>query len=171
MTHFFERYILKHLFLIVALVAVFMIYWPVDSAFAIEIDKAARTLPLNASGETTTLTEKQLTNGLKKFNKNCAQCHLDGITKTNPDVDLGPRVLALATPPRNNLEALVGYLNNPMTYDGMASLEELHPSTARADLFPKMKNLTEADLVDVAGHILVQPNIIGPKWASGKSGR
>lgn len=171
MAHFFERYILRHFFLIVVLAAIFTIHLPINSAFAVEIGKAVRTLPLDASGETTTLTEKQLTNGQRKFNQNCAQCHLDGITKTNPNIDLGPQVLALATPPRNNLEALVGYLHNPMTYDGMTFLEELHPSMARADLFPKMKNLTEADLVDISGHILVQPNIIGPKWASGKAGR
>ena len=42
---------------------------------------------------------------------------------------------------------------------------------ARADLFPKMKNLTEDDLRNIVGYILVQPNIIGDKWASGKSGR
>jgi photosystem II cytochrome c550 len=169
--HLIEKYVLKRLFLFAVLAAIFMISMPTAPALAIQIDKAARTVPLNAAGETTILTEKQLTNGQRKFNKNCAQCHLDGITKPNPDVDLGPQMLALATPPRDNLEAIVNYLNHPVTYDGLASLEELHPSTVRTDLFPKMKNLTATDLADMSGYILAQPNIIGSKWASGKSAR
>lgn len=166
-----KSYCLRHFLGVMALTLIFLCQFVASPAIAVEISKANRTIPLNASGDTITLTEQQFIGGQRKFNGSCAQCHLDGITKTNPDISLGPQVLALATPPRSNLEALVDYLHNPTTYDGVASLEELHPSTARADLFPKMKNLTDDDLRNIAGYILVQPNIIGDKWASGKPGR
>ncbi|MEO0533458.1 MAG: photosystem II cytochrome c-550 [Cyanobacteria bacterium P01_A01_bin.123] len=143
----------------------------VDNAIAVEIDPVIRTVPLNAAGEQITLTTKQLAVGQRKFNGSCAQCHLDGGTKTNPDVDLGPQTLMLATPPRDTIEDVVDYLNNPMTYDGAVSLTELHPSTQNTDLFPKMRDLTEEDLTAIAGYILVQPKIIGDQWAGGKPNR
>jgi photosystem II cytochrome c550 len=83
-------------------------------------------------------------------------------------VGLDPEALALATPPRTNIEALVDYMHNPTTYDGAESIAELHPSTQSTDIFPKMRNLTEDDLVAIAGHILLQPKIVGQKWGGGK---
>ncbi|MEM8809310.1 MAG: photosystem II cytochrome c-550, partial [Cyanobacteria bacterium P01_G01_bin.38] len=133
--------------------------------------EATRTVPLNASGETLTLSLEQLTVGQRKFNGSCAQCHLDGVSKPNPDVDLGPQALALATPPRDNIESLVDYFENPTTYDGVSSIAELHPSMSRSDLFPKMRDLTEDDLIAIAGYILVQPKILGDQWAGGKPAR
>lgn len=171
MIYLFKQNVVKYFCLIILLSAVFILQLPSSPAAAVQISEATRTVPLDASGKTIVLTEKQLVNGQRKFNQNCAQCHLDGITKNNPDVSLEADVLAMATPPRNTVESLVDYLNNPLSYDGAESLDELHPSTVRTDLFPKMKNLSEADLVDVAGHILVQPKINGYRWGSGKSGR
>jgi photosystem II cytochrome c550 len=168
---FFEKFIFKRFFLVSALIGVLTFQISTPVAFAIEISEAARTVPLNASGDPITLSEQRISNGQRKFNGTCSSCHLDGVTKPNPDVNLSLESLALAVPPRNNLEGFVDYLNHPTTYDGQASLEELHPSKSRADLFPKMKNLTEDDLVDMAGYVLAQPNIVGRLWASGKPGR
>jgi photosystem II cytochrome c550 len=78
------------------------------------------------------------------------------------------QTLALATPPRNSVDALVDYMKNPTTYDGLDSIAELHPSTQSSDIFPKMRNLTEDDLVAIAGHILLQPKVVGQKWGGGK---
>ncbi|MGB7247361.1 MAG: photosystem II cytochrome c-550 [Phormidesmis sp.] len=142
-----------------------------DSAIAIEISDAIRTVPLNELGEQTTLELEQLSAGQRKFNSSCVQCHLDGGSKTNPDVDLGPDTLARATPARNNLESIVDYLHHPTTYDGLGSLAEFHPSTENADLFPRMKALSENDLKAIAGYILAEPNIIGDQWAGGKPRR
>ncbi|MBE7379952.1 MAG: cytochrome c-550 [Leptolyngbya sp. SIO1E4] len=142
-----------------------------DVAIAIEVDDAYRTVPLNDSGEQITLSEKQLAIGQRKFNGSCAQCHLDGATKTNPSVDLSAETLSLASPPRNTVESVVDYLQQPTTYDGLASITELHPSTARTDLFPKMRDLTDDDLTAIAGYILVQPKILGDQWAGGKPKR
>ncbi len=171
MIAFFKKIILRQCFLVSVLLGVLVFQILTPAAFAIEISEAARTVPLNATGDSVTLSERQISNGQRKFNGTCSSCHLDGITKPNPDVSLSLQSLALAVPPRNNLEGFVDYLNHPTTYDGQDSLEELHPSKARADLFPRMKNLTEDDLVDIAGYVLAQPNIVGRLWASGKPGR
>ena len=91
-----------------------------------------------------------------------------GITKTNPNVGLDSDALSLAQPNRNNIASLVDYMKNPTTYDGLESIAEVHPSIASADIFPKMRSLSEEDLFAIAGHILVQPQIISEKWGGGK---
>lgn len=142
-----------------------------SSAIALEIDETLRTVPFNDSGEQMTLTTEQMTLGQHKFNSSCAQCHIDGSTKPNPDVDLGTQALTFATPSRNNISSLIDYLNHPTTYDGLQSLAELHPSILNLDLFPKMRDLTGEDLEAIAGYILAEPKIIGDQWAGGKPKR
>ena len=137
-------------------------------AIAAELDAAIRTVPLNDAGDTTTLSLKQVAQGKRMFNYACGQCHVGGITKTDPNIGLDPETLALASPSRDNLESLVDYMKNPTTYDGLDSIAELHPSTQSTDIFPKMRNLTEDDLVAIAGHILLQPKVVGVKWGGGK---
>ncbi|WP_448380599.1 photosystem II cytochrome c-550 [Gloeomargarita sp.] len=136
--------------------------------WAVELDAATRTVPLNDKGDVVTLSLQEVQRGKRLFNAKCATCHAGGITKTNPVVGLDPESLALATPPRNNLEALVDYLKNPTSYDGLTSIAEVHPSLASADLYPKMRDLTEDDLYAIAGHILIQPKVRGVKWGGGK---
>lgn len=138
------------------------------TATAAELDEATRTVTLNEKGDTVTLSLEQVTEGKRLFNYACGQCHVGGITKTDPNIGLDPETLALATPRRDNLEALVDYMNNPTTYDGLESIVELHPSTQSTDIFPKMRNLTDDDLVAIAGHIMLQPKIVGEKWGGGK---
>lgn len=140
----------------------------VGSATAVELNEAVRTVPLNDQGDTTVLSLKEVQEGKRLFNYACAQCHAGGVTKTNQNVGLDPESLALATPPRNNVEGLVDYMKNPTTYDGEEEIAELHPSTKSADIYPAMRNLTEGDLKAIAGHILIQPKIVGDKWGGGK---
>jgi photosystem II cytochrome c550 len=106
--------------------------------------------------------------GKRLFNYACAQCHAGGITKTDQNVGLDPQALALATPPRNNIKSLVDYMKNPTTYDGEIEISELHPSTKSADIFTEMRDLTDENLVAIAGHILLQPKILGSQWGGGK---
>ena len=47
-----------------------------------------------------------------------------------------------------------------MSYDGTDSIAELHPSIKSADIFPKMRSLTDEDLFAVAGHNLIQPKVV-----------
>ncbi|ABA22359.1 Cytochrome c, class I [Trichormus variabilis ATCC 29413] len=140
----------------------------VGSATALELDEATRTVPLNAQGDTVTLSLKQVKEGKRLFQYACAQCHVGGVTKTNQNVGLEPEALALATPNRNNIEGLVDYMKNPTTYDGVEEISEIHPSIKSADIFTAMRNLTDKDLESIAGHILLQPKILGDKWGGGK---
>jgi len=138
-----------------------------SSAFASELDEAVRTVQLTSS-KTVILTPEQVKRGKRLFNSTCATCHTGGITKTNPNVGLDAEALSLATPARNNIESLVDYMKNPTTFDGAESIAEIHPSIKSADIFPKMRTLTDDDLYAIAGHILISPNIIAEKWGGGK---
>ena len=60
------------------------------------------------------------------------------------------------------------FRSNPTTFDGLESIAEIHPSIKSANIFPKMRTLTEDDLVAIAGHILLQPKIVAEKWGGGK---
>lgn len=140
----------------------------VSLSYAIELDEATRTIPINSEGKTIILTPEQLKRGKRLFNASCSQCHVGGITKTNPNLGLDPEALSLATPARNNINSLVDYMKNPMTYDGLESIAEIHPSIKSANIFTRMRSLDDDDLFDIAGHILIQPKIISEKWGGGK---
>jgi photosystem II cytochrome c550 len=137
------------------------------NSWAVELDDAVRTVPLN-SNKSVTLTPEQVRRGKRLFINTCSLCHVGGITKTNPNVGLDSEALSLATPPRNTIESLVDYIKNPTTFDGLESIAEIHPSIKSADIFPKMRTLTEDDLFAIAGHILIQPKIVAEKWGGGK---
>jgi len=138
-----------------------------SSSWAIELDEATRTLPLNGT-KTVTLSPEQVKRGKRLFINTCSICHTGGITKTNPNVGLDTEALSLAVPTRNTIEGLVDYLKNPTTFDGLESIAEVHPSIKSADIFPRMRSLTEDDLFAIAGHILLQPKIVAEKWGGGK---
>jgi photosystem II cytochrome c550 len=140
----------------------------VSNVFAIELDEATRTVTVDGAGNATVLTPEQVKRGKRLFNASCASCHTGGITKTNPNIGLDTNSLTLATPNRNNIASLVDYIKNPTTYDGLDSIAEIHPSIRSADIFPKMRSLSEEDLFAIAGHILVQPQIVSEKWGGGK---
>jgi len=139
----------------------------ISSSLAIELDEATRTVQLS-SNKTVVLTPEQVKRGKRLFVNTCSICHTGGITKTNPNVGLDSEALSLATPTRNTIEGLVDYMKNPTTFDGLESIAEIHPSIRSADIFPKMRTLTEDDLYTIAGHILVSPKILAEKWGGGK---
>ena len=140
----------------------------VMSASAIDLDEATRTVVQDGSGKTIILTPEQVKRGKRLFNATCGACHVGGISKTNPNVGLDPEALSLATPRRDNINALVDYLKNPTTYDGLESVAEIHPSIKSADIYPRMRSLTDEDLYSIAGHIMLQPKIVTEKWGGGK---
>ena len=141
----------------------------VMSASAIDLDEATRTVVKDASGKTIVLTPEQVKRGKRLFNATCGACHVGGISKTNPNVGLDPEALSLATPRRDNIDSLVDYLKNPTSYDGLESIAEVHPSIASADIYPRMRSVTDEDLTAMAGHILLQPKILTEKWGGGKT--
>ena len=140
----------------------------VMTASAIDLDEATRTVALDGSGKTTVLSPEQVKRGKRLFNATCGACHTGGITKTNPNVGLDPEALSLATPRRDNIQSLVDYLKNPTTYDGLESIAETHPSIKSADIYPRMRSVTDEDLFAISGHILLQPKIVTEKWGGGK---
>jgi photosystem II cytochrome c550 len=136
--------------------------------FAIELDEASRTIALDGNGKTIVLTPEQVKRGKRLFNATCSTCHTGGITKTNPNIGLDIEALSNATPARDNIAGLIDYMKNPTSYDGLESIAEIHPSILSADIFPKMRSLTEDDLYTIAGHILLQPKVVAEKWGGGK---
>ncbi len=135
---------------------------------AIELNESLRTVQLDESGKTVVLTLDQVKRGKRLFNNSCAQCHNGGITKTNPNIGLDSESLSLALPVRDNLLSLIDYMKDPTSYDGVDSIAEQHPSIKSAEIFPKMRDLTDQDLFAIAGHILIQPKIEPEKWGGGK---
>ncbi|NES67005.1 MAG: cytochrome c-550 [Okeania sp. SIO2D1] len=159
---------LKKFFIAVVAIVFLTFQTFVNIATAAELTDNDRTLPLNDEGEKVVLSTKEYARGKQVFNNVCSQCHVGGITKTNPDIGLGPEALSLAYPPRDNIEGLIDYMINPTTYDGEVEIFEFHPSIRSADIYPEMRNLTEDDLYGVAGYILVQPKVLGKQWGGGK---
>jgi len=140
----------------------------VTTASAIDLDEATRTVVADGSGKTVVLTPEQVKRGKRLFKATCGACHVGGISKTNPNVGLDPEGLSLATPRRDNIAALIDYLKNPTSYDGLESIAEVHPSIKSADIYPRMRSLTDEDLYSIAGHIMLQPKIVTEKWGGGK---
>lgn len=73
---------------------------------------------LNPQGETILFDGGQITEGKKLFEDNCKSCHVGGNSLQNPTISLSQRDLKQATPPRDNLSALVTFMKAPKTYDG-----------------------------------------------------
>jgi photosystem II cytochrome c550 len=156
-------------FILLAVATIFFAFQiAVGSVSAVELSTEIRTVTLNEAGDTTVLSLEQVQKGKRLFNDTCSQCHGGGRTKTDPNVGLSTDVLAGATPPRDNIAALVDYMKNPTTYDGEIEISELHPSLKSADIYPEMRNLTDDELEAIAGHILLQPKILGRMWGGGK---
>ena len=159
---------LKSKFVTASLLGGFLLTNQVQTCNALELDEDTRTVPLDAKGNTVVMTPEQVKRGKRLFNNACAICHVGGLTKTNPNVGLDVEALSLATPPRDNVTSLVAYFKDPMSYDGTDSISEIHPSIKSADIFPKMRSLTNEDLFAIAGHILIQPKVVNEKWGGGK---
>lgn len=160
---------IKRLLWVVVATVFFAFQLSVSSAFALELDADVRTVAANEAGNPVTLSIKDVEKGKRIFNDTCSQCHNMGRTKTNPNINLSLESLNGAEPPRDNLAAMVDYINHPTSYDGEIDLTELHPNTERSDIYPEMRNLTQEDLRDVSGYILMQPAIHGEKWGGGKA--
>ena len=159
---------LKNKILVASILSALFVSSNVGPVNALELDEDTRTVTLDGKGNSVVLTPEQVKRGKRLFNNACGVCHVGGLTKNNPNVGLDTESLSLATPARDNITSLVGYFKDPMTYDGLDSISELHPSIKSADIFPKMRSLTDEDLFAIAGHILLQPKVVNEKWGGGK---
>jgi photosystem II cytochrome c550 len=75
-------------------------------------------MDLDAEGNTRLFSAEDLSAGKKLFEQNCLNCHVGGATLPDPNVPLSLAALKGATPPRSDINSLVAYLREPMTYDG-----------------------------------------------------
>ena len=159
---------LKNKILVGSFLATLFFSTNVSPVQALELDEDTRTVTLDSKGNNVVITPEQVKRGKRLFNNACGTCHVGGLTKTNPNVGLDVESLSLATPARDNVTNLVSYFKDPMSYDGTDSISEIHPSIKSADIFPKMRSLTDEDLFAMAGHILIQPKVVNEKWGGGK---
>jgi len=159
---------LKNKILVGGFLATLFLTTTVSPVQALELDEDTRTVTLDPKGNSVVITPEQVKRGKRLFNNACGTCHVGGLTKTNPNVGLDTESLSLATPAKDNITNLVAYFKDPTTYDGLDSISEIHPSIKSADIFPKMRSLTDEDLFAIAGHILLQPKVVNEKWGGGK---
>ncbi|NEP31241.1 MULTISPECIES: photosystem II cytochrome PsbV2 [unclassified Moorena] len=75
-------------------------------------------ISLDGKGETKLFDGEDLSFGINLFSENCQRCHVGGSNIINPTVSLSLERLAGAKPPRDNLNRLVTFMRQPMTYDG-----------------------------------------------------
>ena len=74
-------------------------------------------LPLDSSGTLLSFTTKDLSEGKTLFENNCKNCHLAG-NNIPGGPNLALNTLKGATPPRDNITALVQFSRKPVNYNG-----------------------------------------------------
>lgn len=84
-------------------------YLRVREPIALEIDDV---------GNTREFSPQELSDGKRYFEDSCINCHVGGSTLPNPEQSLALDTLKGANPSRDNINALVSYMRQPMTYDG-----------------------------------------------------
>ncbi|MBD2485146.1 photosystem II cytochrome PsbV2 [Planktothrix sp. FACHB-1365] len=75
-------------------------------------------IPVDGKGNTRQFSGDDLTQGKALFEQNCVNCHVGGVTLQYPSLSLSLEALKGATPSRDNLNNLVAYFRNPVSYDG-----------------------------------------------------
>lgn len=120
-----SRFLVRYLFLV--LVVVLMVFSSSLPAHAAKIDRYISgylhvrepiTLDLDGEGNTKEFSPQELSGGKQLFESNCINCHVGGATLPDPQVSLSVTKLKEATPPRDNINGLVAFMRQPMTYDG-----------------------------------------------------
>lgn len=76
------------------------------------------SLEVDEQGSTREFSLEEISQGKVLFANNCLNCHVGGATLPNPQTSLALNKLKAANPPRDNVNNLVAFLRQPMTYDG-----------------------------------------------------
>ncbi|NEP13464.1 MAG: photosystem II cytochrome PsbV2 [Symploca sp. SIO2C1] len=112
-------------YLIITLILVFSFLSVSSPAYAVDTYvrrylKATEpiSLDLDRQGNTKEFSAEDLSTGKELFEQHCLNCHVGGETLPFPPVSLALNTLAGATPPRDNINGIVTFLRQPMTYDG-----------------------------------------------------
>ncbi|GAB4296448.1 MAG: photosystem II cytochrome PsbV2 [Oscillatoriaceae cyanobacterium] len=113
--------------LVVCLACLWLVSWSATPARAEDIDPYLRrylevtepvALTVDEQGNSRLFSPNQLLEGKQLFQQNCLNCHVGGATLPAPQVSLSLKDLKGATPPRDNINGLVAYMREPMSYDG-----------------------------------------------------
>ncbi|MBD2056128.1 photosystem II cytochrome PsbV2 [Oculatella sp. FACHB-28] len=111
--------------LILLIVSVGLITWslPTQAAtldpYVVRYLKVSEPIALDLDEKQTKLfSAENLSQGKRLFEENCKNCHVGGATLPDPLVSLSIEALRGAMPPRDNINGLVTFLRQPMTYDG-----------------------------------------------------
>lgn len=124
--HSFERQLLSVrcvLATLLAVVSIFMVSSPAQAAIDSYVKRYLQatepiSLDLDGKGQTKQFSAEDLSVGKELFEAHCLNCHVGGATLPDPSVSLALETLAGATPPRDNINGIVNFLREPMTYDG-----------------------------------------------------
>ncbi|MBW4545747.1 MAG: photosystem II cytochrome PsbV2 [Symplocastrum torsivum CPER-KK1] len=108
---------------LIAFFSVFMVSTPAHAAVDTYVRRYLKAtepvaLDLDGQGQTKPFSAEDLSAGKELFETHCLNCHVGGATLPDPTVSLALNTLAGATPPRDNINGLVAFLREPMTYDG-----------------------------------------------------
>jgi len=108
---------------LIAVLGVFMVSSPALAAkdnYVRQYLKVTEPISLNldGQGDTAQFSPEDFSAGKELFEANCLNCHVGGATLPDPTISLSLDTLAGATPPRDNINGLVAFLRQPMTYDG-----------------------------------------------------
>jgi photosystem II cytochrome c550 len=111
--------------LILLIVSVGLVTWslPTQAAtldpYVVRYLKVSEPIALDLDeGQTKLFSAENLSEGKRLFEENCKNCHVGGATLPDPIVSLSLEALRGAMPPRDNINSLVTFLRQPMTYDG-----------------------------------------------------
>lgn len=120
---------LRHLLRVLAILPILLVFCLQCSppAFAAAVDSYITrylhltepiALDIDGKGETRTFSPENISNGKQLFENSCLNCHVGGATLPDPQVSLSLTKLQKANPPRDNINNLVAFFRQPMTYDG-----------------------------------------------------
>lgn len=76
------------------------------------------SLAVDNQGQVRSFSPTDLSDGKHLFEGSCKNCHVGGATLPDPLVSLSLEDLKQATPARDNINSLVAFMRQPMTYDG-----------------------------------------------------
>lgn len=112
---------------------------------------------VNPSGETRLFSPDDLYEGKRLFMDHCINCHVGGSTLPSPTISLSEEALHGATPPRDNLDSLIAYMREPMSYDGSEPIYWCREVTERW--------MPQETIEKLAAFILRAANV-APGWGS-----
>jgi photosystem II cytochrome c550 len=132
----------------------------------------------DAAGTKQNFTKAQVKEGQRLFKANCGKCHVGGQTYGTynvKEVNLSMKALAGATPPRNNIAALVSYMEVPTSYDGTEKLYDTgrHPKyVAEGKAAPDNQvNIRTKDELNLISAFILKEATYNKAWGGGKDVR